>query len=172
MSAEQSGSSAAGDHLLRLLDKASEEISAYRHRQLNTFREAIIVQALITWGISQLKLQENASGWLIRILAGLACLYAGIIGRYIIMSYKKRIYYIRKQRESLIQHILVAKASGKIVGSFFYPIDAGSLDKEFQTRPTSSVYSFTLIVLGGLTLAVNILAGLGVIHDVGNIVTR
>lgn len=36
--------------LLALLDKASEEIAAYRQRQITMFREAAIVEALITWG--------------------------------------------------------------------------------------------------------------------------
>ncbi|HEX8846678.1 MAG TPA: hypothetical protein VF791_18680 [Pyrinomonadaceae bacterium] len=147
--------------ILTLLDKATEEITSYRQRQINTFREAVIVQAVITWGVSRLILQPNFAGWLIRGVAGFACICASVIGWLIIMSYKKRIYYIRDKRQALIERVhLIATGNIEPV-SLFYPTKADSLPDEYRTKlATSSIYGFTLLILGGLTAVVNIFAGL------------
>lgn len=145
--------------LLALLDQASDEIGSYRQRQINTFREAVIVQALITWGVNQLQLQPNIYTLLIRISAALTCLAAGIIGCVIIMSYKKRIYYIRDKRARLVKRIQEMSQIKFEDFELFYPINKEKVEKNFQTNPTSVIYSLTLIITGILSFLVNILAG-------------
>jgi hypothetical protein len=152
------------EHLLFvLLEKATNEINTYRNRQLTTFREAIIVQALITWGVTQLKFSSNMSGWIIRIIAGLACLWVGWVGKVIIISYKRRIYYIRDNRSELVQQI--QENNGELLGAvrnLFYPTSSAAIKEEYKTRPTSWIYSMTLLVMGVLTFLINIIAGLAI----------
>lgn len=80
---------------ISILETMSQEINTYRQRQITMFREAVIVLALVTWGINQLNIQDNWPGWIIRVAAAAACALVGIVGILIILSYKKRIYYIR-----------------------------------------------------------------------------
>jgi hypothetical protein len=145
-----------------LIKEASGEITEYRKRQLATFREALIVQALITWGINHLNLEGNISGWLIRILGGLTCFLVGIIGTIIIMAYKNRIYHLRDKRlelTSLIQKIALIKET---VESIFFPTLIEKEGKKIENMPTSKIYSYTIIMMGILTLLINILSGFAV----------
>src|SRR5438067_7807995 len=123
VASDDSTSKSPASVLLALLDKASAEIDTYRQRQITTFREAVIVQALITWGANQLKLQSNYYIPLIRFAAALGCLSASIIGYLIIRSYKRRIYYIRGKREALVERIqrnYQSDPKEKVIG-LFYP---------------------------------------------------
>ena len=144
---------------LALLNRASEETETYRKRQISTFREIVIVQGVITWGINQLNLPPQPYELWIRILAGVTCLLAGIIGMWIIMSYKKRIYYIRDKRAEFVKRILQTTGNQSEIIDLFYPTEAEQLPKKYRTKPSSTIYSLTLIIVGILAFAVNILAG-------------
>ena len=140
-----------------LIEKMSQEISTYRQRQITMFREAIIVLALITWGIIRLELVNNFFGFLLRFLSGVACIFVGWIGAKIIMSYKKRIYHIRQERSKLMiafsKHSKV-KDVDLTSNDPFYPINVDNLGPEYKTNPTSGIYSLTLKIMAILTFMV------------------
>ncbi len=146
--------------LIDLIKHATEEINAYRQRQLTTFREAVIVLALITWGVSQLGLQSNNAGWIIRALAGLACLYVGWVGKKIIMSYKNRIYHIRDSRSQIAQQLYSISSQTVQIPNIFYPTSGHGVEKSYETTPTSTIYSYVLLTLGFLGCIINLIAGL------------
>ena len=150
------------DALLPLLDKVSEEIATYRQRQITIFREAAIVEALITWGVNQLKPQQNTYGTWIRVTAAAACFGASIIGSIIIMSYKERIYLTRNKRAELIKIIQEESGTTSEPIELFYPTTkrAGTgLWSKLLSIPTSTVYSLSLMILGILAFIVNLVAG-------------
>lgn len=161
---KQSAPSQSGNVLLSLFDKASNEIDVYRQRQISTFREAIMVLAVITWGLSKIVASDNKSSTalIIRGIAAFACISTSAIGSSIIMSYKKRIYYIREMREKLVNYLLKDIPPDEKWKFLFYPTSEFAkieLEEKYRTSPTSSIYSVTLIVLGISTAGVNILVG-------------
>ena len=148
--------------LFKLLDKASEEIATYRQRQITMFREAAIVEALITWGVNQLKLQPNGFALSIRVAAAVACLGASIIGGIIILSYKERIYHIRSSRARLAERIQRQLDGNSDAVELFYPTAKKSSERflaRLASIPTSHIYILTLMILGILAAVVNLLAG-------------
>ena len=143
--------------LFELLGNASSEISAYRKRQITTFREIIIVQGLITWGVSKLSLKLDAEGIGIRMAAAIACLAAAWIGWWIMGSYRKRIHHIRDSRDQLVRRITthIPQLGGDFL--LFYPTDKEKVKEEYQTERTSVIYSWMLWTVGLLTTIVNVL---------------
>ena len=153
--------------LLALLDKAAEEVSTYRQRQITMFREAAIVVALITWGVNQLKLEQNIYTSLIRVAAALACVGASVIGLVIIRLYKTRIYHVRRARQELsikLQEVSRKTFSDTDTTELFYPTDESANPRRpFKDRvgltQTSTIYALTLLILGLLSAIVNLFAG-------------
>jgi hypothetical protein len=87
------------DSVATLSDQISRETDTYRHRQISTFREVAIVQAIATWGVGQLGLEGLTLDYA-RLLAAAACLTAGLLGAWIIQIYKHRIYYLRSPKRT------------------------------------------------------------------------
>ena len=146
----------------KLLDEVSKEITTYRQRQITMFREAVIVLAVITWGINQLEMKNNIAEWIIRILASIACISVGYVGYKIIMAYKSRIYYVRKKRTELFVKYAERFNMGDIMAPDFdpfYPVDVGNFIKTYKTTPTSKIYTAALISISVLTTFINILSG-------------
>lgn len=83
------------ESLIALIRAGSDEIETCRRRQITTFREFIIVQALITWGIGRLGLTPGPVTQWTRGMGALVCLITGIAGFLMIMLYKRRIHHIR-----------------------------------------------------------------------------
>lgn len=145
---------------ISILETMSQEINTYRQRQITMFREAVIVLALVTWGINQLNIQDNWPGWIIRVAAAAACALVGIVGILIILSYKKRIYYIRDERTKRISVLERLLATKKIKSEAFYPTETKRLEKKHKTLPSSKIYIWALVGMSVLTFIVNILDGL------------
>ena len=148
------------DNKQALSDGLSEEIQVYRRRQLTTFREVLIVQALITWGIGQLGIDEKTSAdviSLIRFVATGACVVAGVVGIWIILAYKERIYHLRDGRNYLADCLVPPDPEGSDPNIYpgrkwYYPTDV-------KKMPTSYIYSFTIVAFSLFTGAVNFWMG-------------
>ena len=144
--------------LLGLLDKLCEEIATFRRRQILSFRETIIAQALITWAVRRLDLIGGAAilaSW----SAGLLCLFLGLVGFCVFHIYRKRIYFARDQREILVRQLAGKQAASEYGCTLFYPSkcsDLGERPKQYYTIPSGLLYGWTLIVTGLVTLIVNL----------------
>ena len=146
-------------YLPHLIDAMSEEIRAYRQRQLTTFREVVIVLAVIIWGAGQLLSPDNAlmEAFVVRVLAAVACASAGYFGWQIIHNYKRRIYYVRDRRNEVAQCF-----KNLLYDEAFYPtIPDDVKNKDHQTRPSSQTYGRSLAWLTALTFLVNLVLALG-----------
>ena len=63
-----------------LLRQASDEINTFGARQFTTFREIVIVQGLIAWAFTQLRLEPGLGAQVVRYAAIAACIAAAGIG--------------------------------------------------------------------------------------------
>jgi hypothetical protein len=143
------------ESLIALIRAGSDEIETYRRRQITTFREFIIVQALITWGIGRLGPTPGPVTQWTRGMGALVCLIAGIAGFWMIMLYKRRIHHIRDQRD----HVTKVLAGSEI--PLYYPTarpERGWFARLFSL-PTSTIYGVTLIIVGVLTCLTNLIIG-------------
>lgn len=137
-----------------LIQRASEEIGVYRRRQITTFREFILVQALITWGIGRLGVQCDSVALEIRFIGALICLIAGVAGFWMIMLYKLRIHHIRNKRDLLVDQLIGSDFQ------LFYPTTARE-EGVWGTFgwPTSRIYGYSLIIVGFLAALANVIIG-------------
>lgn len=127
-----------------ILQKGNDEIDYYRKRQIAVFREAIIVQGLIAWGMVNIK--EPSFG--IKSAAALTALVIGGIGVWIINNYRKRIHFSRNKREKILEKIFEIMEVNKF--PVFYPTkDIDDDDyKNHKAKNTSLIYSIPLIIFG------------------------
>lgn len=146
------------DRITPLADQISREIDTYRHRQISTFREVAIVQAIATWGIGQLGLAPGAVKPA-RFLAMGACLAAGLLGAWIIQIYKKRIYYLRTHRNALYSRYL-CEAEDRSPFVPFYPTETSSARFSLVTVPSSFAYTAALLVVSVTTGVLNFISAL------------
>lgn len=70
-----------------------------------------------------------------------------------ILSFRRRIYFMRKRRNEFVQQLLQKDETFKV----FYPIDIQQ--GEFRTYKTSRIYVVALATLGLLTTLSNFLIG-------------
>ena len=132
-----------------VLEECSREIAAFRQRQITTFRESAIVQALITYGITQL----NPAPEMVRTLhtiAAVACVLSSLLGCWIILIFKRRIQIARSQRSALV---LSADKSGTWLKE-----DGGFLPGGSGYR-SSTAYIAALLVMGAFMTCANLVLG-------------
>lgn len=142
-----------------IIDSLSNEIKVYRQRQLTTFREALIVQAVVTWGIGHIGVDIMSSQilWIIRILAGIGCAVSGFVGVRIIHAYKERIYHLRDNRETITKDLMAPLLVNLDPNSDIMKIKNWFFSTEEKETPTSSIYIWTVITFSALTAITNFL---------------
>ncbi len=148
-----------------ILDKLCEEIAAYRRRQVTVFREALIVLAVITYGVGKLYPQDetlslNVGLAFLRFLAAVASGFVTYAAVRMIKSYRDRIYHIRDIREKFAQGVLESSSEDT---TLFFPTphaatELGEADFSMgSAKPTSDIYNMTLITMGVLAVIVNLI---------------
>lgn len=90
----------------KLTDLLVKEMESHRARQITMFREAIIVMGLVTWGtylaLCAMHPDDSHAHYFARV-ATLLCFAVAILGSFIIIEYRRRIYHLRKRREDLLR---------------------------------------------------------------------
>jgi hypothetical protein len=165
---DTSGSNTENSNVTKLLEYVSQELGTYRSRQTRNLREVVIVQALISWGVIQLKLYPGRLALAIHVAAAVACLAATYVGTRLLESDKNRIYFLREVRETLAGQLRPAQLRPAPGSSLFYPVgpvedDAkqGQVENKYPTEPTSRIYKYTLWIVGLFSTIVNLLIGFG-----------
>ena len=150
------------DAINKVLDAAELEISEYRRREVSTFRDLAIVQAVITWGAGQLSLTREVLA-LTRFLAAGACICATVVGWMLINIFRNRIHYVRDARAKLHRRLFeILETDGVQIS---YPTENKTWDElplaeKYRTQPSSTVYRWALIVVCGIASLTNLLDGL------------
>jgi hypothetical protein len=143
---------------LRLIESLSTEISAYRQRVLTTFRDAAIVQALLTWGATivskELPKSDRSSiaAGVIYLLAAVGCIGTGWVGMRLMKSYRTRIRFVRDRRNIVAGMTLTGHAH--LHPLFFPTVDGGPND--YPAEASAKVYVRFLYLASGLTGLANI----------------
>jgi len=152
--------------LLSLLESADREIETYRRRQISTFRELAIVQALITWGVGQLGFVGKALAFP-RACASGACILATFIGCWLILVFKKRIHYVRDKKTDLQEEIKRFVSLESVQTSYPTKNRRSRFNAMYETVPSSSIYIYALITVGALTAVTNFYDFLSILRKAG-----